>query len=99
LARGKILTYVHGRTPEGHTLDERFYAQSRRDFFLAPVFLRPEYLPGPPPDQWVPFQVDFTPPAGLAAVTVSLGMYFTAGEVWFDDVALQRTETRGTKRN
>lgn len=89
LASGRILAYVHGGAGDKR-LDERFYASAAQMNFLVPTFLRAEYLRGPRPDRWYPLRVDFTPPPGVRAVTVSLGMYFAAGEVWYDDARLYR---------
>lgn len=93
LGGGKILVYVHARAPDGRVLDERFYAESLRSLFLVPVFLKPQHVKGPLPDRWYPFRLRFIPPPGLRAVSVSAGMYFTAGEVWYDDFSLQRATT------
>jgi len=95
---GRILCYVHARKrlPKQHktvVLDERFYAGSFRQHWLAPVFLPPEALPGPKPDQWYPFDVVFTAPAPLTAAGISLGMYFTPGIAFFDDVFFGPAET------
>ncbi len=95
LAGGRLLTYVHARTSTV-SLDERFYAQSLANIPLVPVFLKPEYVAGARPDQWYPLALDFAPPEGMTAVAVSVGMYFTGGEVWYDDLVLARATTRLT---
>jgi hypothetical protein len=89
LRGGKLLVYVHAPPP---TLNERFYATSMLNHFLVPVFLKPEYMRGAP-DTWQPLKMEFRTPAGLAAASVSLGMYFTAGEVWYDDFSLHVAKT------
>lgn len=95
LAGGRLLAYVHAGT-DTVSLDERFYAESLANIFLVPVFLKPEYVAGARPHQWYPLALDFTPPTGMTAVAVSVGMYFTAGEVWYDDLAVTRATTRLT---
>lgn len=89
LRGGKLLVYVHAAPP---TLNERFYATSMWNHFLVPVFLKPAYVRGAP-DTWQPMKLEFHTPAGLTAASVSLGMYFTAGEVWYDDFCLQVAKT------
>lgn len=89
LKSGKILVYVHGRVGN-RRLDERFYAQSARSLFLVPIFLKPEYVRGMHPERWYPFRIDFTTFEGMKFIAASVGMYFTAGEVWFDDLELRR---------
>lgn len=89
LRGGKLLVYVHAPPP---TLNERFYATSMLNHFLVPVFLKPEYMRGTP-DTWLPLKMEFRTPAGLTAASVSLGMYFAAGEVWYDDFSLQVAKT------
>ncbi len=95
---GRILCYAHARRrlPQEHRtirLDERFYAGSFRQHWLAPVFLPPDALPGPKPDQWLPFQIVFRAPERLTAAEISLGIYFTPGHVFFDDVYFGPAET------
>jgi hypothetical protein len=92
LAQGKVLCYVHGtgKSPDGRkvSLDERFYRGTMRGHWLTPVFLPPEALGGPAPDAWVPFELRFAVPGPIRQVTLSLGLYFTAGEASFDDVQI-----------
>jgi len=87
LRGGKLLAYVHARTRKTQ-LDQRFYAASLATIPLVPVFLKPEYVGGARPDHWYRMRVPFTPPEGMKAVTVSVGMYFTPGEVWYDDLSV-----------
>ncbi|NOY82197.1 MAG: hypothetical protein GXP31_14460 [Kiritimatiellaeota bacterium] len=95
---GRILCYVHARKrlPKEYktvTLDERFYAGSFRQHWLVPVFIPPDALPGPKPDQWYRFDIVFTAPAPLTGASISLGMYFTPGLAFFDDVFFGPAET------
>ena len=92
LLSGKLLIYVHGRNNQA-AIDQRFYAGIDLPPSLVPTFLKPQYLIGGRSDDWHPFTLPFEMPQGLPAVAVSLGMYFTAGEVWFDDVSLTVAET------
>jgi hypothetical protein len=89
LRGGKLLVYVHASSP---TLNERFYATSMLNHFLVPTFLKPQYVRGAP-DAWQPLKMEFRTPPGLTAASVSLGMYFAAGEVWYDDFCLQVAKT------
>lgn len=89
LRGGKLLAYVHAPPP---TLNERFYATSMYNHFLVPVFLKADFMRGAP-DTWQPLRMDFRTPAGLGGASVSLGMYFAAGEVWYDDFSLQGAKT------
>jgi hypothetical protein len=90
LAGGKILCYAHGRMtlPGGDSVsaEQRFYRASMHGHWLTPVFLAPEVLAGPKPDVWYPFELRLKVPPPIKAVSLSLGMYFTAGEAWFDDL-------------
>ncbi len=96
LVRGKVLCYVHGTgaLPDGRrvSLDERFYRGTMRGHWLSPVFLPPEALSGPDPDAWLPFQIRFTVPPPVERVTLSLGLYFAAGEAAFDDLSIVPVE-------
>ncbi len=96
---GRILCYVHARKrlPNEHrtvALDERYYAGSFRQHWLAPVFLPTEALPGPKPDKWYRFDIVFSAPAPLTGASISLGMYFMPGVAFFDDVFFGPAETR-----
>jgi len=93
LASGKLLCYVHGQGPDGRGVDARFYAGSMVNRFLVPVFLKREYLSGTDPEQWYPFRLPVTTGPGMTRITVSLGMYFEAGEVSYDDFRLVRATT------
>lgn len=97
LGGGRLLCYAHARTADGRNVDERFYAASMRNHFLVPVFLRPEYMAGYGADEWHPFSVPFTTLEGMEWITVSMGMYFHAGEAWFDDVAVRPAVVSETK--
>lgn len=89
---GRILMYALGYDATGKSrrdlLDARRYLSCSADHPLVPVFLKPEYMPGVPPNEWRQMVLDFKPPEGIARITVHLGSYFQAGEMWFDDVAL-----------
>ena len=99
LGGGRILCYVHSTItgPDGKqvSVDERFYRSSLRGHWLSPVFLPPDCLSGPAPEQWQPLSLKVPVPAGPAvkAVAISLGIYFTPGEAWFDDIWFGRAET------
>jgi len=91
---GKLLCYVNSRTADQRTLDERFYAVSMRNSPLVPVFLKPEYTKGyVEVERWHPFRIPFTPVEKMEWVSVSAGMYFQAGEVWYDDFRLLPAKT------
>jgi len=90
---GRLLAYVHAAGRDGPDLDERFYASSMRNHFLVPVFLKPEYMAGIDAESWHPIRIEFTPPGQMRAVAVSAGMYFQAGELWYDDFSVYRAET------
>ncbi len=87
---GRLLLYAHGRNTEIEPpvgVDARAYHGSSVASFLVPVFIPLEALTGPDPDTYYPFAVKVTVPEGLEQVTLSMGLYFTPGEVWFDDVS------------
>jgi len=98
LAGGRILCYAHGRrrldNGRSIAIDKRFYAGSLRNHWLVPVFLPPAALMGPDPKKWFPFQVQVPVPDGLDAIALSVGIYFTAGEVAYDDIELVPLTTR-----
>jgi len=97
LGGGRILCYAHARKELGQNrwaeIDERFYAGSLRGHWLSPVFLPAEALAGPDPREWIPFRLRVRVPEGLPAISLSMGMYFTPGEVAFDDVWFGRERT------
>jgi len=104
LGAGKMLIYAHSSIalPDGRrvAVDERFFRGTMRGHWLVPVFLPPDALGGPDPNTWFPFRLEVKVPQPMTAVALSLGLYFQAGEVWFDDMwaGLARTDlTIGAK--
>jgi hypothetical protein len=97
LAAGKMLIYAHSsvRLPDGRSaaVDERFYRGTARGHWLVPVFLPPEALGGPPAEAWLPFRLKAKIPEAMQAIALSLGLYFQAGEAWFDDLWAGLAET------
>ncbi|NCO91404.1 MAG: hypothetical protein GW911_04410 [Armatimonadetes bacterium] len=97
LGGGKILCYAHSSValPDGRKagIDERFYRGTMRGHWLVPVFLSPDSLGGPDPQQWYPFRLVARIPDPMQAVALSLGMYFTAGDSAFDDLWAGEAET------
>jgi hypothetical protein len=97
LAAGKILCYAHAsvRLQDNRSVavDQRYYRGSLRGHWLVPVFLPPEALAGPDPQQWYPFEIKATIPPPMKAISLSLGIYFTPGEAWFDDIWVGLAET------
>jgi len=97
LMGGKMLCYAHARTPlpDGRSVavDQRFYRGTMRGHWLAPVFLPPDSLGGPDPNQWYPFRIIAEIPPPMQAISLSLGLFFEAGEVWFDDLHAGLAET------
>lgn len=86
---GRMLMRAHGsnddiQPPVG--VDARTYHGSSVASFLVPVFIPREALTGPEPDTYYPFAVRVEVPDGLETIALSMGMYFTPGEAWFDDV-------------
>jgi len=87
---GKFLLWLTG-SPLGADgvrgrFDERYEAQSMKTFFLAPTWIRREYLRGPDPEQWFLVHKAITIPAGMNTLSVKLGSYFASGDMWIDDV-------------
>lgn len=64
--------------------DERFELPSAKSFFLAPTWIRREYLRGPDPERWVPVVRGIDIPA-MSALKVGIGSYFARGEMFIDD--------------
>jgi hypothetical protein len=97
LGGGRMLVWISGggtlpdKTPV--VVDERFEAQSSHGHWLEPVFLPPEALSGPDPNLWFPFQVKVTVPIPVKHLAFNVGMFFTPGEVWFDDLWAGLAET------
>ncbi len=86
---GRLLMYAHGRNPEVEPpvgVDARTYHGSSIASFLVPVFVPYEALTGPDPDTYYPFSVQVEVPERLGEIALSMGIYFTPGEAWFDDV-------------
>lgn len=65
--------------------DERFELPSAKSFFLAPTWIKREYLRGPDPERWVPVVRGIDIPA-MTALQVGIGSYFARGEMFIDDV-------------
>lgn len=89
LEGGRYMMLLRGHVnPPGeasYRFDERTDIISTRNHWLAPLYLNPEHLQGPPPDEWVLMPMTITAPAGLGTVQVWMGSYFTASEMHFDD--------------
>ena len=68
-----------------YRFDERTDIVSTKNHWLAPLYLNPEHLQGPPADEWIFMPMTITAPAGLGSVQVWMGSYFTASEMHFDD--------------
>ncbi len=87
---GKLLVWLTGSPllPDGTRLqfDQRYEAQSMKTFFLAPTWIKREYLRGPDPDEWFLVHKAIEIPAGMTALKVGFGSYFGAGEMWIDDI-------------
>ncbi|GEM_PF-3179332 len=86
---GRLLMYAHGTNTDVQPavgVDARAFHGSSIASFLVPVFVPLEALAGPDPESWHPFSVKVAIPEGLEEITLSMGLYFTPGEVWFDDV-------------
>lgn len=101
LVSGRMLIYAHGANKDRQPsvgVDERFYAGALQGHWLVPVFIPPEALAGMAPDGYEPFRLPVTIPEGLPALSISLGMYFTPGELAFDDIWFGCGETTLTVR-
>jgi hypothetical protein len=89
LAGGRYMMLLRGlvEPPDAasYRFDERTEIISTKNHWLAPLYLDPEHLQGPPPDEWILMPLDMTAPAGLGTVQVWMGSYFTASEMHFDD--------------
>jgi len=86
---GRLLMYAHGSNTEVEPsvgVDARAYYGSSVASFLVPVFIPYEALAGADPGTYYPFSVAVNIPEGLEYLALSMGMYFTPGEIWFDDV-------------
>ena len=68
-----------------YRFDERTDIVSTKNHWLAPLYLNPDHLQGPPVDEWILMPMTITAPAGLGRVQVWMGSYFTASEMHFDD--------------
>ncbi len=89
LRGGRYMMLLRGLVqPPGaasYRFDERTDIISTKNHWLAPLYLKPEHLQGPPPDEWILMPMTITAPAGLGSVQVWMGSYFTASEMHFDD--------------
>lgn len=88
LNRGVVLLWLTGSPvmPDGTRgrFDERFELPSAKQFFLAPTWIKREYLRGPDPERWVPVVRAIDIPA-MEALRVGIGSYFARGEMFIDD--------------
>jgi len=89
LRGGRYMMLLRGLVqPPGeasYRFDKRTDIISTKNHWLAPLYLDPEHLQGPPPDEWILMPLDITAPAGLGTVQVWMGSYFTQSEMHFDD--------------
>jgi hypothetical protein len=86
---GRLLMYAHGTSDDvtpAVGVDARTYHGAAVASFLVPVFIPREALTGPDPDTYYPFSVEVEVPEGLEQLALSMGIYFTPGEAWFDDI-------------
>ena len=97
VASGRVLCYVHAthRLGDGAVVEvnQRHYSGIMREHWLIPVFLNPSDLAVPDPAQWFPWELAVTVPPPLETVSLSIGLYFSGGQVWFDDLWAQLAET------
>lgn len=93
LGGGKMLCYAHAALPDGKSVDQRFYDSSMRTHLLVPVFLKPEYTKGADPNRWFLCRLPFRTIKDMNAIAVSLGIFFSAGEAWFDDASVTEAKT------
>ncbi|MBD3292225.1 MAG: hypothetical protein GF393_04830, partial [Armatimonadia bacterium] len=77
--------YVNPPGEASYRFDERTDIRSTKNHWLAPLYLNPEHLQGPPPDEWILMPMTITAPTGLGTVQIWMGSYFTASEMHFDD--------------
>jgi hypothetical protein len=89
LQGGRYMMLLRGQVnPAGeasYRFDERTDIISTKNHWLAPLYLDPEHLQGPPPDEWILMPMTITAPVGLETVQVWMGSYFTRSEMHFDD--------------
>ena len=87
---GKLLVWLTGSPLRADgtrdKFDQRYEAQSMKQFFLAPTWIKREYLRGPDPDSWFLVHRAITIPEGMTTLKVGFGSYFAAGEMWVDDI-------------
>jgi len=90
LGGGRILIWVNGNAPKGDgtnaRIDLRFHDTSPLGHWLIPVFISPESLDAPDPNEWRSFELRGVVPEPITHIRLSLGMYFAMGEAWFDDL-------------
>ncbi len=89
LRGGRYMMLLRGlvNPPDGapYRFDERTDTISTKNHWLAPLYLNPAHLQGPPADEWILMPMTIAAPAGLGNVQVWIGSYFTASEMHFDD--------------
>lgn len=89
---GRLLMYAHGENTEvkpAFAVDARTYHGSAVASFLVPVFIPSEALTGPDPDTYYPFSVQVDVRQRIEQLKLSMGIYFTPGEAWFDEVSFR----------
>ncbi len=90
LTGGNLLLWLTGSPlqPDGTRgrFDQRYEATSMKQFFLAPTWIRRDYLRGPDPDCWFLVHKAITIPAGMTDLSLKIGSYFALGEMWLDDL-------------
>jgi hypothetical protein len=87
---GHNLLYLTGdvQPPQGqrYLFDERAMQSSIKSSPLAPIWIKREYLRGPPLDAWTLLQKVIDIPQGMTTLCVHIGSYFMRGELWADDM-------------
>jgi len=87
LESGKALIYVHGKS-----LNQRLYLNAATDNPLVPVFLPAKWAAGVVErNTWLTQTLELDSGAETS-VAINLGMYFAAGAVNFDEVALREIQ-------
>ncbi|NLF16590.1 MAG: hypothetical protein GX595_04945 [Lentisphaerae bacterium] len=90
LTGGKLLLWLTGSPlqPDGSRgrFDQRYEASSMKQFFLAPTWIRRDYLRGPDPERWFLVHKAMTIPDGMTDLSLKIGSYFALGEMWLDDL-------------
>lgn len=89
ITRGYILLYVNG-----NGINDRRYLSARYDDAHYPVFIKADHRANLAENGWNKYQLEFTNVKNAPVATIHLGIYFSEGEAYFDNIYFGITDVK-----